>query len=69
MKKNATDDTHNKDNQYNEDRNDNVQREYNHGNDNLITLKKPISLHVNIRLISHENLLFHCKNTKLGAFM
>jgi hypothetical protein len=46
MKKNATDDTHNKDNQYNEDRNDNVQREYNHGNDNLITLKKPISLHV-----------------------
>ncbi len=46
MKKNATDDTHNKDNQYNEDWNDNVPREYNHANDNLITFKKPISLHV-----------------------
>jgi hypothetical protein len=44
MKKNATNDTHNKDNQYNEDRKDNIPREYNHGNDNLITLKKPISL-------------------------
>ncbi len=38
MKKNATDDTINKDNQYNEDRNDNIPREYNPGNDNLITL-------------------------------
>jgi hypothetical protein len=39
MKKNATDDTINKDNQYNEDR-----KEDNPGNGNLITLKKPISL-------------------------
>jgi hypothetical protein len=41
MKKNATDDTINKDNQYNENR-----KEDNPGNDNLITLKKTISLHV-----------------------